>query len=78
MCIHKKQSYLVCQKCGAWENRCLVCGMVLQGCLCQGGMSLRQMLKMLLPMLLITLMADVWDGVPEQTIFLIMWLVSWK
>jgi hypothetical protein len=42
-------------------------------------MSLNRLLiKTALPMVLITLVADIWDGVPEQTIFLIMWLVSWK
>jgi hypothetical protein len=41
-------------------------------------MSLRAMFKITLPIILITLMADIWDGIPEQTVFLILWLVSWK
>ena len=41
-------------------------------------MSLREVFKMVLPMFLMTVAVDVWDGVPEQTILLIAWLVSWK
>jgi hypothetical protein len=39
-------------------------------------MSLRQVFKMVLPMVLMTVAVDVWDGVPEQTVLFIMWLVG--
>jgi len=39
-------------------------------------MSLRLVFKMVLPLFLITVASDIWDGVPEQTVFLILWLVS--
>jgi hypothetical protein len=37
MCMHGNQVYLMCPRCGAWENRCLDCGMVLQDCVCRRG-----------------------------------------
>jgi hypothetical protein len=40
-------------------------------------MSLRQVFKMVLPMVLMTVAFDFWDGVPEQTIFLITGLARW-
>jgi len=40
-------------------------------------MSLRQILKMGLPLVGMAILADVADGFPDQTILLIIWLARW-
>jgi hypothetical protein len=40
-------------------------------------MILKQVFKVTLPMFLMTMVVDVWDGVPEQTLMLLMNLLGW-
>jgi hypothetical protein len=40
-------------------------------------MSLREVLKMVLPMVVTVVLADMVDGFPDQTIILVVWLVRW-
>jgi hypothetical protein len=40
-------------------------------------MSLREVFKMVFPLVVTTLAIDMVDGFPEQTIILVVWLVRW-
>jgi hypothetical protein len=40
-------------------------------------MSLRRVFKMVLPMFLMTVAVDFWDGVPEQTLMFLVNLLRW-